>query len=198
MLISGRSRYYWYASLRWWLIATLLPLTLLGGAGVRAETAHRRGIQSAQVASIAVKGETTTWRLSLLRIGSTLRIPHVNWVRGYRANYYRFFILSVQLTNTGSHMADPFDDLVLTLKVKPPYPTKFTPGWTSLSRKGIFVAMYNEVVHDYGGAYPWQTAKPGSTIVYTYLIATNRGDSHYGLYNAPPYKSYVFLTNTGF
>jgi len=152
---------------------------------------------AARTVAVVVKGTTARWLLSSLRIRSMDRIPHTEWRRGYRSSFYRFFVLDVTLTNMGPVMADPYDDLTLTLKVKPMYPTRFTAGWTSLRHVPVFDSLYREASRLYGGVAPWRPTTPRATTTYVYVIATNRGDAHYGLYNAPPYKKYVFLLDTG-
>lgn len=154
-------------------------------------------------APVPVEGLTTTWDLSLNQIRSMDQIPHAYWPNN-RHHAYRIYVLTVALKNTGLRMADPFDDLMLALKVtQPQYAVNvasYSVGFTTPQRVGPFPAMYAAATQRYGGVVPWIAAKPGSTTTYTYIINTSPGNSHWGLYNfyyKPPVSKYVFLLNTG-
>lgn len=148
-------------------------------------------------APVPVLGLTTNWRLELLRSRSMYRIPYTTW-SAYKANFYRIFVFTLRLTNTGARPASPYADLNLIIRVKPQYPTRYISGFMTLSPKAkVFHDMMVEAAHEFGGVPIWQTARPGQTLIYSLVIATNRGDSHYGLYNELPYKRPVFLADTG-
>ncbi len=161
-------------------------------------------IRAAVTASptVAVKGRKTTWQVSLLGIRSMYRIPGTSWV-GYKSNFYRFFVLTLRLTNTGDRTLAPADDLVLALKVSPPsipHQAGYAAGFTILDRTDkVLVGMMRTAARTYGGAVPWTAARPGQSTTYCYVIGTNRGDSHYGLYNILPRKEggTTYLLDTG-
>lgn len=177
--------------------ATILSTAcLLAASGWRAHAAS-----ASAPAVVAVTGETTTWTLSLSRIRGMQRIPHTSW-RGYNANVFQTYVLTLQLTNTGGRAAAPAHDLTLTMKVtEPQYAPRdlgaYAAGYTEPEPKGPFVAMLREAARQYGGVPAWTVARPGHALTYSYVILTNRGNSHYGLYNAPPYKKYIYLLDTG-
>jgi len=150
--------------------------------------------------AVAVEGRKSTWQVSLLSIRGMYRIPNTAW-RGYKSNFYRFFVLTLRLTNKGAVAADPADDLGLSLKVHPPYTPHqmgYSAGFTILDRTDkVLVGMMRTAARTYGGAVPWTVARPGQPMTYCYVIGTNRGDSHYGLYNIVPVKrinKYLFDT----
>ncbi len=150
--------------------------------------------------AVAVEGKKTTWQVSLLGIRSMYQIPGTTW-RGYRSNFYRFFVLTLRIANTGGVALAPADDLTLMMKVQPPYQphqSGYSAGFTISDRtdKGL-VSLMQAASHIYGGVLPWTVAKPGQSLTYSYLIGTNRGDSHYGLYNFRVRKAPQYLFDTG-
>ncbi len=156
--------------------------------------------KTAASSAVSIEGKKTTWRVSLLRTRGLYQIPGTTW-RGYRSNFYRFFVLTLRLTNTGGKALAPADDLTLTLKVHPPYlphQMGYEAGFTILDRTDkVLVGMMRTAAHLYGGVVPWTVASPGHTLTYCYLIGTNRGDSHYGLYNFQTRKAPQYLFDTG-
>jgi len=150
--------------------------------------------------AVAVEGKKTTWQVSLLSIRSMYQIPGTTW-RGYKGNFYRFFVLTLRLANTGGQAVAPADDLTLMMKVRPPYQphqSGYSAGFTISDRtdKGLVVLM-QAAARTYGGVLPWTVAQPGQSLTYSYLIGTNRGDSHYGLYNFRVRKAPQYLSDTG-
>lgn len=157
------------------LLALLLPAVLLASAPVHAATAP-----------VSVSGKTTRWTISLAGIRAMNHIPNTTWAD--RANHWGFYIATVRLTNTGSQVAVPADDLLLTMKVIPPHPTEYLYGWASTPRQKPYVAWTKAAMRLVGGTAPWVAVQPGQTITYCYVFMTARGDKHYGLYNVflPP------------
>jgi len=183
------------------LLATLLPASF--AAVILLPIVATASTTRVASPAVAVKGLTTAWQLSLDHIRQLDQIPHVYW-KANRTHFYQIYVLTLTLKNTGERPADPFDDLMLTLKVtQPKYAVNtasYTAGFTQPQRIDSFPAMYTEAAKLYGGTVPWSVTKPGATTVYTYIISTSRGNTHYGLYNfyyKPPTIGYVFLLNTG-
>lgn len=147
-----------------------------------------------------VEGKKTTWQVGLLGIRSMYQIPNTSW-RGYRGNFYRFFVLTLRVANMGGRAVAPADDLTLTLKVRPPYQPHiqgYSAGFTILDRTDkVLVGMMRTAAHLYGGVTPWTVASPGRSLTYCYVIGTNRSDSHYGLYNFQTRKAPQYLFDTG-
>ncbi len=166
-------------------------------ARVIAATVHRI---AAATPAVAVEGKKTTWQVSLLGIRSMYQIPGTSW-RGYRSNFYRFFVLTLRIANTGGQAVAPADDLTLMMKVRPPYlphQMGYSAGFTLPDRTDkALVAMVQTAARTYGGVVPWTVARPGQSLTYSYLIGTNRGDSHYGLYNFRVRKAPQYLFDTG-
>lgn len=193
----NRHRHTW----RQCILAALLALVTLAAAPSQAQVfaapAHRA---AADAPPAIVKGKKTTWQVSLLRTRSMYQIPGTTW-RGYRGNFYRFFVLTLRLTDTGGQAIAPADDLTLTLRVRPPYlphQQGYLAGFTILDRTDkVLVGMMRTAAHLYGGETPWTVASPGHTLTYCYVIGTNRGDSHYGLYNFQTRKAPQYLFDTG-
>jgi hypothetical protein len=103
------------------------------------------------------------------------------------------------MRNLGVHPADLAHDLMLVLKVMPPHFTYYTPGWTLVDQAPPLPAMEQAAAQLYGGVLPTTITHPGATTTYSYLIATNRGDSYYGLYQFDPIKgTYTLLFPTGY
>ncbi len=168
-----------------------------------ASAAVVQGARTPAGPSASVEGKhKTTWQVSLLGIRSMYRIPATSW-RGYKSDFYRFFVLTLRLTNSGGRALDPADDLVLSLKVHPPYEphqSGYAAGFTILDRTDkVLVGMMRTAARTYGGAVPWTVAQPGQSLTYCYVIGTNRGDSHYGLYNILPHNEggTTYLFDTG-
>ena len=189
--------------LSWRLALAALPafvaLTAMPIHGIAkvATPVHRT---AAATPAVAVEGKKTTWQVSLLSIRSMYQVPGTTW-RGYRSNFYRFFVLTLRLANTGSLALAPADDLTLTLKVRPPYlphQMGYSAGFTIPDRTDkALVAMVQTAARTYGGVAPWTVAQSGQSLTYSYLIGTNRGDSHYGLYNFRVRKAPQYLFDTG-
>ncbi len=155
---------------------------------------------AAATPAVAVEGKKTTWQVSLLGIRSMYQIPGTTW-RGYRSNFYRFFVLTLRIANTGSVALAPADDLTLMMKVRPPFlphQMGYSAGFTLPDRtdKGL-VPLMQAAARIYGGVLPWTVVNPGQSLTYSYLIGTNRGDSHYGLYNFRVRKAPQYLFDTG-
>ena len=144
-----------------------------------------------------VQGTVTSWRLSLLAIRSVDRIPHTSWV-GYRGNFYRFFVLTLRMTNAGSVAADPYHDLILTLRVMPPRFTHYAEGFMPMRiDRDVFEDIATTAAQEFGGQPLWVATKPGRSSTYVAVIGTNRGDAHYGLYNFSLRKGYALLFSVG-
>ncbi len=171
--------------------ATACSLLLISATAPRPAAAT-----AARIATI--NGQTTQWNLSLLRIRSMNRIPHSTWTGYNTAFKYRLFVLTVRLNNTGRRAANPYNDVTLTLKVLPNYPTAYPSGFTSVPHNADTADMYQAAARQYGGLLPWQATQPGRTSVYCYVIGANRGEAHYGLYSFASGKGMTFLQDTGF
>jgi len=187
---------------RWLALAALPALVALAATPVHgtAKVATPVYGTAAATPAVAVEGKKTTWQVGLLSIRSMYQIPGTTW-RGYKSNFYRFFVLTLRLANTGSQALAPADDLTLMMKVRPPYlphQMGYSAGFTISDRtdKGL-VALMQTAARTYGGVLPWTVARPGQSLIYSYLIGTNRGDSHYGLYNFRVRKTPQYLFDTG-
>jgi len=182
------------------VLAALPALVALAATPVHGAATAVAVHATAATAVVAVEGKKTTWQVSLLGIRSMYQIPGTTW-RGYRSNFYRFFVLTLRLANTGGQAVAPADDLTLMMKVRPPYlphQMGYSAGFTLPDRTDkALVAMVQTAARTYGGVVPWTIAKPGQSLIYSYLIGTNRGDSHYGLYNFRVRKAPVYLFDTG-
>ena len=163
---------------------------LLAGA-----TLPIRAAPSPRYPTVTLDGTKTSWRMAVQRIVSIDRFP------GIAYNEYsirRFFALRIRMTNVGTKPADLADDVVLVLRVMPPHLTYYTPGWTLVSQMQSYPTMEKAAAKTYGGVLPFVVTRPSQTMTYSYLIATNRGDSHYGLYQFTLKKGLVLLFPTPF
>jgi hypothetical protein len=148
--------------------------------------------------TVNVKGNTTTWTLRLVSLRSMNRIPNTTW-KNYAMNMWKFWVLQLSMTNTGQRAASLSDDLDITLRILPQYQTNPpSPGWAQVlpNDKGLRPLIL-AAAREFGGALSWQVTQPGHTTLYSYLIGSRRGESHYGLYNATP-KGFIFLFDTGY
>ena len=158
-----------------WLVLPAVFLTCIPTDAARA-TASRAGTTAA-----GIHGKTTTWNVALAGVRSLPHILHTTWVDP--THHWSFYVAMVRLTNSGTRAAVPADDLLLTMKVIPPHPTRYLAGWASLPRQKPYDAWTRTAMQQFGGAPPWIAAQPGQSATYCYVFMTARGDSHYGLYN---------------
>ena len=155
-----------------------------------------RAATAQQYAMVALTGQQTHWKMTVLRINQLDRFPGIAF-GGYAIR--KFYVIVARLSNSGQHAANLADDLTLVLKVMPPHFTQYTPGWTLVKQAPPFTQMEQAAAKMYGGAVPWKVTRPGATTTYTYLIGTSREDSHYGLYHFDPVaRNYRLLFPTGF
>lgn len=153
---------------------------------------------AANSSTVTVQGYHTTWRASLLHVWRMDRIPGVYWV-SYKTNFYSFIVVTLRLTNTGHRTEAPYTDLALEIKVMPPRFTRYTSGFAPLNRdEQVFIAMAKSAAKTYGGVVPWETARPGQTKTYCYVIGFARTEWNFGLYNQLFGKPAVYMFNTGY
>jgi len=146
---------------------------------------------AAAVTTATVKGNVTSWQVRLLKIHAFDRIPGTTWMM-YEKHLFRFYVLTLQMTNTGTRAADPYDDLNLVMRVST------LPGWTALVRSRAPQGTIMETAaREFGGLSPWEMTQPGKANTYCYVIATKHDLAHFGLYNFVPAKGYIYLLDTG-
>jgi len=148
--------------------------------------------------TVSVQGNTTNWKLQLVSMQTMYRIPHTTWAN-YASNLWEFWVLKLNMTDIGPHAASLSTDLNITLAQLPKYQSSILPtGWTQVSPTDQGLRpLIQAAAQQFGGALSWQVTQPGHTTLYSYLIGSRRGGSHYGLYNATP-KGYIFLFDTGY
>ncbi len=184
-----------------WLLRGLATTVLVAGP-VWVLPGAAAGMTTSAVRIAQVGGQKTTWRVALTRIWSTDGSAFPRSWHGYRGSFFRFYVLTLRLTNTGRRTADPYDDLLLTLKVMPPHTSRHLSGFTEVAIDDPGMGpIARGAPRSYGAAVPWQATAPGHTTAYCYIIATVQGESHYGLYNVSTQgglaPTYTLLFDTG-
>jgi hypothetical protein len=154
-------------------------------------------LRAAAVATAPVNGLATTWRISLLKVRTMNRVPNTDFANSwvfYKSTFFHFFVMTIQLANTGQRSANPYTDLNIVI-----WPRRGGgSAYTELARDRPPQGRIMQVAaREYGGAAPWTATAPGRTTTYIFVYAATRGQTNFAMLNFDSTKGYTYLFDTG-